>query len=493
MKKMLCIRLLPFFLLAGLVVGPERAACQNSEVYKYTQSVGDSVLIRTNQARSYRVISFHDSHKCSSFIVDNNTTRRGFATTSYNTAPTPGCLHKGYVVKDMAVLGTTCWFCGYEWIETGRTLYTLEGLQYPEVLHYGYVGRFNVVDVINQVGTFEVMRFADTRVLTSLAVYDGGLSAVGQLLNFNKTCFLEMKENSSGTGVYHCRIDSSSYHEEEFMDVVWAGGKVVTLSRFDNPQHVMFYKYRFGLRYGSPLDFTNTSTKIYCYDVSSMTANMTDGCFDGLKPVRLAYANCNNEVIVSYLGSKAGNINNPFAGKVLSYRVPSEGSNTVMYSYSQGSGVYSELKDVRYSVPTGNTSLVSFLLEDSLGQSVIRYPNLSQTGTRYDTIIYTDVYNLESVMPLNSGNFMSIYAAGNNATKNIVEVREFEVNNYLSIWPQYNCLSVGYGEWKVFIRTNTDSPRIETMIVISEENRTFSQKNYIKTNGYRGMICENGD
>lgn len=493
MKKALFFRILSLFVLGGMMEESGYVACQCSEVYNYPSVFGNHILMRTNYPRTYTVISLHDSHNCSSFIVDDHTTRKMFATTSYNAGPTPEYIHKGYIVNDMAVQENICWFCGEEWIETGNSIYIWGQGFIPEVLHYGYIGRFDVTEVMNGAGHYEIMRFSETKELTSMAVYTGGVTAIGTLEYNDQSCVVEMAE-SGGTTYYLCRVDTSTFDEEVFMDVVWAGGKVITLSRFKNPNHTAYNKTSFGLRYGTPSNFGNTSNMIYRYDVYYLWGDNVTGQFDGLSPIRLAYSNIGNEVWVSYLGTTAGGSSNPMAERVLMYGIAAQGSNSVKVMYNSDSERYKELIDFRFNVHWGNLSLVSLLMENISGASVIRYPKLNHIGTtNYDTVLYTDIYKLESVMPLFTGSEMSIFAAGNDSSLKLHEIKEWEVNNFLSLCYQMNCLSVRNAQWRSFEEGGSLFYDIKGMQVRQESVRGFSQYSYSSRVAGRGRYCLNGE
>ncbi len=312
--------------------------------------VGDRTLIRMDHSREYIVTCSHTENDCSKFSVSTTDITKHFTTTNY--IPNPhfspyAPLNQGYVVKDMRIVGTTCWFVGVHWWETGNVVYGF-GFGSPgewEVKYGGFVGRFDVRDVVNGSGQYEILTIPGTRELTRLAAYSGGITAVGKNM-FGVSKLVELEYYSSGQSRFS--VGQSSYAEEVFMDVVNASGRIVVLSRFNNPSHYMYYRHYFGLRYGNIGNFFNThNNNLYCYD-NYYPFPDASASFAGLDPIFLNYTNSGNEVLVSYLGTTG-----PLNGELIMYRIPSEGVRPAEVQYSAGGYTYSAIRDVQFCHRTG--------------------------------------------------------------------------------------------------------------------------------------------
>lgn len=301
-----------------------------SSITRLTNCSGDRTIVRSNQLLQ-TVTCYHDSHNCSSFIVSGNPSKK-FATSTYTvpsgTIPYP-VSNEGYIVKDMEILDGVCWFCGEKWNETGNMLYTLEGLSYPEILHDGFVGRFNLADVLSGSGNFEIMTIPNTTELTHLAVYQGGITAIGESKEYPfYSCVVELQETSFPSS-YLVTKTNPACSMEVFMDVTHAGNKVVTLSRYNaTPTDSSYYKYRFGLRYGTPSYYGYTANTLYNYKTNKVFLPADIGRFYGLTPIFLTHTNNGNGVVVSYLGGGVEGVDF-YCGRLLMAHIASIGASTV--------------------------------------------------------------------------------------------------------------------------------------------------------------------
>lgn len=301
-----------------------------SSITRLTNCSGDRTIVRSNQLLQ-TVTCYHDSHNCSSFIVSGNPSKK-FATSTYivpsGTIPYP-VSNEGYIVKDMEILDGVCWFCGEKWNETGNMLYTLEGLSYPEILHDGFVGRFNLADVLSGSGNFEIMTIPNTTELTHLAVYQGGITAIGESKEYPyNSCVVELQETSFPT-TYLVTKTNPACSLEVFMDVTHAGNKVVTLSRYNaTPTDSSYYKYCFGLRYGTPSYYGYTANTLYNYKTNKVFLPANLGRFYGLTPIFLTHTNNGNGVVVSYLGGGVEGVDF-YCGRLLMAHIASIGASTV--------------------------------------------------------------------------------------------------------------------------------------------------------------------
>ena len=454
-------------LLTILACGPRVAGQSFSSVTKYNNCTGDKTLIRKNQT-SYTVTCYHDEHNCSSFIVESQI-RRKFATTSYsNNGQTPLAPQTGYIVRDMELLDGVCWFCGEKWVETGQMLYTLEGLAYPEVLHYGFIGRFNMADVIAGNGNYETMVISGTEVLTALAVYVSGVTAIGGAIDHPySSCVVELQETSF-PGSYLVTTEVSSNSEEVFMDVTCAGGKVITLSRFNNPANSSYYNYRFGLRYGTPSSFTYTANTLYCYNTSLLFSIPDAGKFYNLSPIFLCKTNNGKGVVVSHLGEGSANTN-IYSGHLMLYHIGSEGATSVEVKNNYDMDVYSEIKEITFNVPFNTYSKMAILLDGN----TLRFP-LWASNYNYDTVMYTNDYNLASMVYYyaQSGLF-DISGVGYDSTNKIVRLYQ-NVNSDWPTWNSMTCMQTKWGQFSGNLKNNCLETINQNMNIITAKGVTFS-------------------
>lgn len=328
MKRKTTLAMLLFL----LACGPWAAGQNFSSTTRMSNCTGSQSIVRQNQI-GQTVICYHDSHNISSFVVEWSDKKK-FATSVYQTSTGPTLnpiTNKGYRVLDMEILDDMCWFCGDRWEETGEWILTPGGQAYKEVTHKGFVGRFSISGVLAGNGNFSIMEIFEVPPLTNLAVYASGATAlVGGEANF-PSYVVEIQETPLPS-VYQVKLIKSEDPNEVFMDVAWAGGKVVTLSRF-RPTSITDsakYKYYFGLRYGTPSNFAATASTIYNYRTHKVFFPANIGRFSGLTPIFLSHTNQGNGVVVSYLGSDPGF----FQGRLLMALVPSVGASTVETRFS---------------------------------------------------------------------------------------------------------------------------------------------------------------
>lgn len=116
------------------------------------------------------------------------------------------------------------------------------------------------------------------------------------------------------------------------MDIVVENGKFVALSRFNNPAHFMFYRYKFGLRYLPQNSYDWSSSTLYCYDMYDAIAN--DASFTSVAPISLS-ASGMGSVAVSYVGTYNEPGYNSLNGHAITCIVGSEGASTIRTSYNK--------------------------------------------------------------------------------------------------------------------------------------------------------------
>lgn len=378
------------------------AAGQTSVVRQYSTLAGDSVLTRTDNSVFVTCCNTASRHSC--FVVDNGTTRRKFFTT-----PEPSGIYatdSGYVVKDMQLVNGVCWFAGYKWVNTGQPMYTLDGQAYILITYAAFVGRFNTADALGSGGSYNIALIPQLHHIERLAVIGSNVTAIG----VKETGGRRLVEIFHLLSADYLRIEASSNAEEEFMDVV-AGNKVVVLSRFKNASHYMWYKYYFGLRYGSAGNMYGTGNNIQIYNVMN-TAQGWQAAFPSVHPMRLAATNNGNGVVAAYI-AQDNQYSNPLLGKFVLFHIPTEGAASTDVIVNQDSYQYTELADIRFNKPVTNNTYMALLLRDGTSNSILRFPHLSFPQTLSEDVYYMANPQIKSVAPYQTGTVgLELSAAG---------------------------------------------------------------------------------
>ena len=325
--------MLPLLLLATA----QPAVGQNSIFKRHTTLESDNVLIRTDNTTFITCCNTGNNRSC--FIVDNGTTCREFFTT---TQPTPPyVMDSGYVVNDMQLVDGTCWFAGYKWVNTGQTMYTLDGQPYILFTYAAFIGKFNTADVLNGSGNYRIIEITDLHHIERLAVIGNNVTAIGVKTNGQRH-LVELKKFVLGS-IYTLYIEESSLPQEVFMDVVAAGNKIVLLSRFSSLGSTDEQQKYFGLRYGSAGAMKNNNA-LHRYDVS--TAHNSYLTFPSLHPIRLAATHNGNGVVVGYVAQNSF-IPNALTGKFILFHIDSEGTDIADVCISNPESV----RDFPYNLP----------------------------------------------------------------------------------------------------------------------------------------------
>lgn len=235
----------------------------------------------------------------------------------------------GYIVRDKKIVGDTCWVCGSVWRETGERIYGLQGQVSREVLYTGFVGYF-LPSMAQGENAMKYVTVPGTQCLNKMVVYPNGLAAIGEY-ELDRRLVVELTRESDNTWSY--RLGRSTYGEEVFMDITYTGGKtecgrdvrvpkVVVLSRFDNPQHYMYYTNGIGLRYGTPGSFISTSQHLYCYFTSGITGGSELG-FGPEEPLVFDKTYHGEGVAVGYICHPTAG-ESPYRGRWVSLMVDAE-------------------------------------------------------------------------------------------------------------------------------------------------------------------------
>lgn len=359
--------LLPLLIAVGLSV-----TGQNGFIDQYGNVKGTHVLVRTAPTGFYNISCSHSNHDVSTFVTEINGSSYRCSTSTYvednGLSPFP-VKNKGYHISDMQLDDSVCWVCGYVWQETGEWVFNQQGLGYKEILRKGFIGRFNAVKVAQTTSDFfRYVTVDSVASLDRLALTSGGAVAIGRAHD-STSRVVELAESTNNG--YTLKCARSNDPQEVFMDVVRAGDRVVTLSRYNNPSHYMYYHYYFGLRYGTLSNFISTANGVYAYD-TYFFYNDSRFFFTGLDPIFLSATGSGNGVTVSCLAS---NENVPATnGHFMIYNVTGQGSTTTnKIFYNSDTCTYRRLWDS--DCPSSN--FTTLLLEDSIGRSVLRFVQLS--------------------------------------------------------------------------------------------------------------------
>ena len=283
---------------------------------RYHSKSGEGVVTRYNTADNLTVTCFHDTVGRASILVSNGTLSRTFSLPR-SADYVPVGQKYGYTVTDMQLVGTECWFCGYRWRETGKVSYEFGGLGYLERVDTGFWGCFNLSDVMDGSPDVTLVQADSVKRFTRLAAAVGGIVCVGS----GQRGYSVLAEcNLISTSLYICRLWKPTLFEEALVDVVCTNGRIVTLSRYNNPQHTMLYHYRFGLRYGTLSSFTSMGNVLYQYDTYYPFGD-NRARFSGLDPISLASVNKGHEVTVSFVATW----DTPYKGYYMIYHIADAG------------------------------------------------------------------------------------------------------------------------------------------------------------------------
>lgn len=495
MKKTKWYRVL---VLSVLFCSAERVSGQfvYSSIGEYTSVSGNGALVRVDHTNNFHVTSQNNERNCSRFVVDDGESVRYFSTTTYlpNPMMSPMLpLNSGYIVNAMEIVGTKCWFAGTHWWETGVVLFEFGpgGAPYMEVDRCGFIGQFDVTDVIAGSGDYKTMDISGTYEINRMVAYTGGVAAVGTTES-GESRVVELREVGSGQWSYD--VGRSENLEEIFMDVTNAGGKIVTLSRYTDPVHIMYYKFRFGLRYAS-LGGVASSQSQYVYDTYYAFSDPR-AAFAGVDPIYVNYTKREDEILVSYLG-KWNNPSNSLKGELIMYRIPVAGGVVAEVLSGVNNVKCTELKEVRVGNVLSQDVNLSLLAEDVYGNSVLRFPYIYRNGIRYDTAYYVASPFLESLCPFNSTNVgFDVAAAGRYLSpySKLVTIREYSIHSRLDYANLHDCFQIRDGRFHS-MGASLFTPQVlnESVIKIKSVRRSPALNPFRSSPVVKIMRCENGN
>ncbi len=414
---------------------------QYSTLDQFRSHKGTNTLIRTDYSRTYFVTYYKNAsdRKCIFIVQHVDTTRYiNLLQAIENGLPNPVY---GYEIKDMRIIGQECYFCGCKWVETGNIIYNLDGTMSFERVYKGIIGRFDVRDAIHTGGNYEIMEIDTTKCLYKIALLSGRVLATGTLYDGYTSCLVALKEvnYANYSPDYNYRVMTSQIPGEYFFDVTATYDKFVAVSRYGNINNQNQYKYYFGLRYGTGFDYYGSTSGVYDYNVQNVIAN-EGASFVSMEPMLITSHQMSDEVVVAYLNRKLSNRKD----MPIFYKIPSEGLNISKALIAIGTYCeYQSLKEIQYNRPMVSTSRMVALLEDFYGNSILRFPDWNISNNSNDTILFTNLYELESIAPHQYiSSSLELRTAGydpNNDNK-VVQLFTNDIHGYQGKWATHSCI-----------------------------------------------------
>lgn len=406
---------------------------QNGYLDRFPDLKGDSIISRISDDGHYRITCHHSKCNMASFVVTDGTSTYNYPTSvcveNDPLDPNP-VLNKGYVVKDMKVVGDTCWVCGSYWRETGQIIYTPQGLGYWEVERKGFLGYVLLSSMAAGSCPVWYVTIPYMEYLNKMVVYPEGIAAVGSWGAY-AGLFVELTRNSNLQWGY--RLGQSSFLEEQFRDITYAGEKIITLSRFNNPPHNLYFQHGMGLRYGTPGSFLATSPRVYIYPTWDVTGT-SELDFDPYAPLVFDKTHNGEEVAIGYVCNPIVPMDT-HRGKWVNFVIHSENDNNAICMYNIDNQRYRSIKDMSIL----STDKMVVLLEDSLGNSVFRFFDLWSSSDK--TLSLQDI-NLMSVVTFPSSTYgLGMYVGGHypNWQKRLSCLYETELLSRINSWNSGNC------------------------------------------------------
>ena len=385
-------------LVSGTVTG---LCAQTGSTLRFDDVEGDRVLTAADVKYKHFVTCSHTYDDRSCFVVEDFETgqKKKFYTTPH-VEPSMFYTCSGYIVNEMTVdVGRNCWFCGTKWERTGQYVYSLEGLLVPETLYYGYVGRFNLNDVMLGSGNFDIMIVDSSYNLEHFALTrNGGIIATEEFFVYEMT-------HAPGGG-YNVTRGKITHPDNggRFMGVVCTGDTVVTLARCMNQTHYFHFHEMFYLGYGQTDNFV-ASNSVYCFNVYE-AYNDRRARMETDAPIHLTATNKGSGVIVSYITENTDLPYYAFPGKMILFHFPYINVPHPEIVHTMDTGFYAKLKDVKSSDSIRGNSFLAALLEDNYGNSVWRFPILeSYSAVIYDTVRKVQNPRLESIIPFRNPDY----------------------------------------------------------------------------------------
>ena len=400
----------------------------------YSALKGDRIISRVSSNGQYRLTCYHTNHNIANFVATDGSTFYNYPSSNYVINPpfsTNPVLNSGYIIRDMKINGDTCWICGSYWRETGEWIFNMQGQAYWEVLYTGFVGYLLMPTMAQGSCPVWYITVSGTQYLNKMVLCPQGIAAIGEY-GSDKRLFVELTRNSSSLWSY--RLYESSFSEEVFRDITYAGGKIVVLSRFDNPQHYMYYTNGIGLRYGAPGSFISTGQYLYCYFTSYVTG-MSDLDFDPEEPIVFDKTHVGDGVAIGYICNPLAPVS-PYRGSLVFFIVNAENDHYPECIVSLNNQKYKTIIDI--SSIDQNRRVV--LLEDSLEKSVYRFSQFQNCA--YEKILSLTGPQMESISSFVSPiNDMGLFSGGHytNMQNQISCLYEPKILSRINSWNANNC------------------------------------------------------
>ena len=451
------INIIAVVLLLVNMATPCRPAAQTSATIRFNDIKGEHVLTAAHNKSKYFVTCSHTDDNRSCFLVENVVTgaRKKFYTTAH-VEPSMFYTCSGYIVNEMEIDNDyNCWFCGSKWVRTGQYVYNTQGLLVPDTVRYGYIGRFDLFEVMNGSGNLEIMTIGNSFNLEHFTLTDdGSLYATEEMMIY------KIQPNSAGYSVDKGFIGHTNQNGSlvcRFMDVVCSGDTVITLALCVDSNHFFHYHDMFFLNYGTRSNFF-AGNNTYPYDTYDAYNDRRARRWTNA-PVFLTKTNKGCGVVVSYITENTDYPLHDFPGKLIMFHFPEELTEPTEIIHNDDTDVYVRIKDIKSSDSSLGKSFMAVLLEDSYGKSVVRFPRVG-TGALFlnDTIRKVQYPKYESIVPFRNpdsepGNNPSATVAGyyplnqNRVARNTKYNIRVE-NTRLDKVP-WGCFSTCYGFWKI--------------------------------------------
>ncbi len=402
MKKSMLLVLFTIFVFAHSYAQPV------SIIDKYQNQYGTNVLTRIS-ASQLDVITYYELDvytRC--FMVLHGNLRKCFYINE-NYDPSLYNSHSSYDVKDLMQIGTTCYFCGTKRTETGQWIYNPDGSITMEVLYDGFIGKFDVNDVLGTGGNMEILLIDKTLRLDKIVTCPNGVMSIGTTKQTLESCIVELHEYSDpfAPTTYSYRVMRSSYHDEMFKDITNNKDTVCIVSRFKNGSRPNAFKYYFGLRYGNGRDYYNTNNGIYYYNTQNVLPNEA-ATFTGVDPIHISSMRTNKAVVVAYLNTVQSNRQ----GFPILYKINAPGNSISKTLVCLNSCKYDTLLDMEFSIPSREYTYSAMLLKDEFGKSVLRFPDWNINSPMPDTLLISPTYKFQSISPIQQLSACVLYSGG---------------------------------------------------------------------------------
>lgn len=410
-------------------------SAQSNGITTYNSVTGTNVISRHYNNLNIIVVCSHKNGIEAEFTVSN----KKLNTTIGPYTGLTGTERDGYIVESMEVVNNICYFCGKKWHEQLVPIYTMEGyISYePEYSYKGFIGNFNIDDILSGGTSFNEMSFDNISELSKLTYSGGSITAIGKNTN-NKSIVLELKQY---LGLWRYRIGTSHRSDEVFMDIVSCNSETVMATRFDGSLSSTMLERNIGLRYGSKSNYCASCTYFYCYDVCNIfTSNGLKSYY--VSPILLSWNYVGNTVFVASLGQQYHWTNRPYM-----FRVNRKGADTIHYQFTNDSYRYSKINEVRFLDALYPDNQMVLLMESTTGKSTLRFPQWkTPVGTVSDTIIEDDIIKFQSIHPFYNSIYLSLLAGGFNANNGkVLTYKLYNIHNPYNNWSENTCRSVNTG------------------------------------------------